>query len=396
MTTGGFSSNRLARVRELLERHVDSGFVPGAVAVLARHGELHIEATGNLAFEGAGSKTLMATDTICRLGSMSKPIVAACAMTLVEDCTLRLDDPVDDLLPELADMTVLVDPNGPLDDTVAAKCPITLRDLLANTLGTGMVPAEPGTVPIADALDALDEPTPDEWMRRLGTLPLVHQPGERWMYDTAAHVTGVLVARATGLSFGDALRERICDPLGMKDTAFSVSGENIDRVATAYERDDAATGEPVIEDRPDGRWSRPPAFERGGGGLVSTTEDFLAFASALLAGGSHRGERVLSRPSVTLMTSDHLTSAQKAVSGFWPGYFDSMGWGFGMSVRTRRTHLGPSVGSYGWPGFYGTAWYNDPAEDMTAIFVMQRAHAGDQRLPMWLDLWTAVYQAIDD
>jgi CubicO group peptidase (beta-lactamase class C family) len=105
---------------------------------------------------------------------------------------------------------------------------------------------------------------------------------------------------------------------------------------------------------------------------------------------------VLSRPAVTLMTSDQLTPEQKAVSGFRPGYFDAMGWGFGMSVRTRRTHLGPSVGSYGWSGFYGTAWYNDPAEDMTAIFVMQRAHAGDQTLPMWLDLWTAVYQAIDD
>ena len=198
------------------------------------------------------------------------------------------------------------------------------------------------------------------------------------------------------MSFGDALRERICDPLGMKDTAFSVDGENIGRLATAYERDDAATGEPVVEDAPDGRFSRPRVFESGGGGLVSTAEDYLAFASALLAGGTHRGERVLSRPSVTLMTSDHLTPAQKAVSGFWPGYFDAMGWGFGMSVRTRRTHLGPSVGSYGWPGFYGTAWYNDPAEDMTTIFIMQRAHAGDQTLPMWHDFWTAVYQSIGD
>jgi CubicO group peptidase (beta-lactamase class C family) len=396
VTTGGFSSKRLALVRELLERRVDSGFVPGVVAVLARHGEVHIEATGSLAFEGAGSRTAMAADTICRMGSMTKPIVAACAMTLVEDCTLRLDDPVDDLLPELADMTVLADPDGPLDDTVAATRPITLRDLLINTLGTGMVPAEPGTVPIADALDTLGAPPPDEWIRRLGALPLVHQPGERWMYDTAASVTGVLIARATGKSFGDALRERICDPLGMKDTGFSVRGESIDRFATAYERDNAPTGEPVVEAGPDGRWSRPPAFESGGGGLLSTADDYLAFASALLAGGSHRGERVLSRPSVTLMTRDHLTPAQKAVSGFWPGYFDAMGWGFGMSVRTRRTQLGPSVGSYGWSGYYGTAWYNDPAEDLATIFIMQRAHAGDQRLPMWSDLWTAVYQAIDD
>jgi len=383
-------------VRGLLERHVDSGFVPGALAVLARHGEVHVEATGTLAFEGAGSETPMAADTICGMGSMTKPIVAACAMTLVEDGTLRLDDPVDDLLPELADMTVLADPDGPLDDTVPAERPITMRDLLTYTLGTGMVPAEPGTIPIADALDTLGEPPPDEWIRRLGALPLVFQPGERWMYDTAADVTGVLIARATGMSFGDALRERICDPLGMTDTGFFVRGEGVDRLATAYERDNARTGEPVVEEGPDGQWIGPPVFESGGGGLVSTADDFLAFASALLAGGAHHGERVLSRPAVTLMTSDQLTPAQKAVSGFWPGYFDSMGWGFGMSVRTRRTHLGPSVGSYGWSGYYGTAWYNDPAEDLTTIFIMQRAHAGDQRLPMWHDFWTGVYQAIDD
>ena len=96
------------------------------------------------------------------------------------------------------------------------------------------------------------------------------------------------------------------------------------------------------------------------------------------------------------MTTDHLTPAQKSVSGFRPGYFDTIGWGFGMSVRTRRTQLGPSIGTYGWPGYYGTAWYNDPAEELTTILMIQRAHAGDQRLPMWTDFWTAVYQAIDD
>jgi CubicO group peptidase (beta-lactamase class C family) len=391
----GFSLKRLARVRELLERHVDSGFVPGMVAVLARHGEVHIEATGTLAFAGSGAGIPMAGDTIVRMASMTKPIVAACAMTLVEDCTLRLDDPVDDLLPELADMTVLADPKGPLDDIVPAKRPITLRDLLTFTLGTGMVPAEQGTVPIADALGTLGEPPPDEWIRRLGTLPLVYQPGENWMYDTGADVTGVLIARATGMSFGDALRERIFEPLGMTDTAFSVGAERIGRFATAYDRDDVA-GKPVVEDPPNGRFSRPPTFESGGGGLVSTADDYLAFATALLMGGKHHGDRVLSRPSVTLMTSDHLSPAQFADSGFEPGYFDTLGWGFGMSVRTRRTHLGPSEGSYGWPGFYGTAWYNDPAEGMTTIFIMQRAHMGDQKLPMWSDLWTAVYQAIDD
>jgi CubicO group peptidase (beta-lactamase class C family) len=394
MTTGGFSSKRLARVRDVLARHVDAGFAPGAVAVVRRHGEVHIEATGNLAFDGAGSSTPMAVDTICRLASMTKPIVAACAMTLVEDCTLRLDDPVDAHLPELADMTVLVDPNGPLEDTVPAKRPITLRDLLTFRLGTGMVVGvEPGTVPIADALAALEPPPPsDEWIRRLGALPLIYQPGERWMYDLAADVTAVLISRATGMPFGDALRERICEPLGMKDTAFSVGGESISRLATAY-KFDAATGELVVEDGPNGRWSRPPAFESGGGGLVSTAADYLTFATALLADGDRHGAPVLSRSSVTLMTTDHLTPAQHGFSGF-PPYFQNFGWGFGMSVRTRRTHLGPSVGSYGWNG-YGTIWYTDPTEDMTTILMIQRADAPPW-LPIFVDFWTAVYQAIDD
>ena len=408
MATGGFSPKRLTRVREVLERYVDSGFVPGVIAAVARHGEVHIEATGTLAFEGAGSGTPMAADTICRIASTTKPIVAACAMTLVEDCTLRLDDPVDEFLPELADMRVLADPDGQLEETVPANRPVTLRDLLTFTLGTGIFPAEPGTVPIADALNALgsDEAgqapasscetamPPDEWIRRLGALPLAYQPGERWMYNTAANVTGVLIARATGMSFGDALRERICEPLGMKDTGFSGAGESISRLATLY-LSDQGNGEVVVEDGPDGYWSRPPAFEDGGGGLASTISDYLAFASALLARGIHNGERVLSPASVALMTSDHLTPALKAVSGFTPGYFDDFGWGFGMAVRTRRTHLGPSVGSYGWNGGYGIIWYNDPAEDMTAI-LMHQGGAGRPTSPIFLDFFTAAYQAIDD
>jgi CubicO group peptidase (beta-lactamase class C family) len=395
MATGGFSSKGLARVRELVAHQVESGFVPGAVGVLARRGEVHVVASGTLAFEGTGAGTPMAADTICRTASMTKPLVAACAMTLVDDRTLSLDDPVDDLLPELADMSVLADFHGPLDDTVPARRRITLRDLLAYTCGIGVIPTKPGKVPLIDALNALDYSTPDEWMRGLGALPLAHQPGERWLYDTASNVTGVLIARATGMSFGDAFRERLCEPLGMKDTAFSVSGADLARLATAYQRDSPA-GARVVDDGPDGRWSRPPVFESGGGGLVSTAQDYFAFAAALLAGGTHRGRRVFSRSAVALMTTDQLTPAQRENSGFWPGFFNELGWGFGMSVLTRPSHHGPSAGSYGWSGFYGTAWYNDPAQDLTALFFMQRGHAGDQRLPVWQDLWPAVYQAIED
>ncbi|MBU2665408.1 beta-lactamase family protein [Actinoplanes bogorensis] len=391
MTIGGLSEKRLARLRPLLERHVETGFVPGLAVAVRRHGETHVEAAGTLAFEGAGAGVPMARDTIVRIASMTKPIVAACAMTLVEDCTLRLDDPVDDLLPELAGMRVLADPLGPLEKTVPAVRPITLRDLLTFTPGTGMAIAEPGTVPIADALGEVGAPDLDGFLRQLGTLPLVEQPGTRWMYDTSADLTGALIARATGTSLGEALRERVFEPLGMKDSGFSVDPAGLGRFATGY----SPSEDRVVADAPDGRFSRPAAFESGGGGLVSTADDYLAFASALLAGGG----AMLSRPSVTLMTTDHLTPEQKAVttlSGFRPDYFRHQGWGFGTAVITRRTGLGPSAGSYGWSGFWGTAWYNDPAEDLSAVVILQRAHMGDQSLPMWNDLWTTIYQAIDD
>lgn len=376
----GFSAKRLVRTRALLERHVGAGLVPGMVAVLARHGEVHVETVGATSFGGPP----IGTDTIFRLGSTSKPIVAACVMSLVEDCTVRLDDPVDELLPELAGMRVLRDPDGPLDETVPAARPITVRDLLTYTMGTGMVLSDS---PIASALDDVTRRSPDAFLAGLGALPLVHQPGERWLYDTAADVTGVLIARATGMSFGEVLRERITGPLRMTDTGFSVDPGKINRLAAAYAEEGS-----TVDDGPTGPVDRPPVFERGGGGIVTTPNDFLAFTSMLLRGGAG----VLSRPSVTLLTSDHLTVEQRAVSGFRPGYFADMGWGFGLAVRTRRTHLGPSVGSYGWPGFYGTGWWNDPSEDLTAFFFMQRAHLGDQQLPMWLDLWTSVYQALDD
>lgn len=405
MTTRGFSARRLARIGDVLRRYVDDGHIPGAVAVVARHGEVHTESVGNLAFEGAGSRTSMAPDTIFRITSMTKPITAACTMTLVEECSLRLDDPVDELLPELAEMRVLADADGPLDDTVAAERSITLRDLLTFRLGTGAVLAPPGASPIGDAMAALElgqgapdpdvPPPPDEWIRRLGNLPLMYQPGERWMYNTGSDVLGVLIARCCGKSLAEVLHERIFEPLGMRDTGFFVSSEDVARLATEYVRD-RETGDLVVHDTPDGRWSSPPAFEAGGGGLVSSAEDYLAFAAALLAGGAYNGERVLAPPSVTLMATDHLTAGQKAVSGLGRGFFDDVGWGFGVSVTTRRTQLGPSVGSYSWTGGFGTLWSNDPAEDLVTIIMTQRMLESAAGAPIFFDFLTAAYQAIDD
>jgi CubicO group peptidase (beta-lactamase class C family) len=401
--SAGLSPARLERLRTVLAGYVERGEVPGLVALVARRGEAHVVALGALS---AGGSDPVQRDTIFRIASMTKPVTAVATMILVEECAIRLHDPVDRLLPELADRRVLNRLDGPLDDTTAAHRAITVRDLLTFGMGIGIVFGPPGTVPLADAMaelglgqgipNPLTPPPPDEWIRRLGTLPLAHQPGERWMYNTGSDTLGVLIARASGMPFGKFLADRVFGPLGMADTGFSVPAGKLGRVATSY-LTNPATGRPEVFDPPaDGQWSRPPSFPSGAAGLVSTADDYLAFAEMLRAGGVHRGQRLLSRPSVQAMTSDQLTAGQKAVSELTPGFFDDQGWGFGVSVVTRRTGIAKSVGSYGWNGGLGTAWCNDPAEDLVTILMTQQAWPSASPPPICEDFWTLAYQAIDD
>jgi CubicO group peptidase (beta-lactamase class C family) len=324
-------------------------------------------------------------------------------MILIEECRLRLDDPVDDFLPELADRQVLVDRFGPLDHTVPAHRPITVRDLLTFRSGYGL----PFPMPDSPMVNALfgpelvqgpprpaEVPAPDDWMRFLGTLPLIHQPGEEWLYNTASDILGVLVARASGQSFGAFLHERIFEPLGMHDTGFFVPADQRDRFTHCYSTD-PESGTTVVFDAPAGGWSRPPAFPSGSGGLVSTVDDYLAFAEMLLAGGRSGRERILSRPSVEVMTTDQLTPAQKAIPGLLPDFWDANGWGFGVSMVTRRVDQ-RSVGTYSWDGGLGSIWYNDPHEELTAILLTNRAWESPDPPPVARDFRTATYQAIDD
>jgi CubicO group peptidase (beta-lactamase class C family) len=381
---------RLARVRDVLARHVEAGAAPGAVGLIARGGETHVVTAGDCG-----------RDTIFRVASMTKPVTAAAAMILVEECALRLDDPVDAVAPELAGRRVLTRPDAPLSDTVPARRPVTVRDLLTFTFGLGLVFG--GPTPIADELEALAQglprpaipPAPDEWMRRIGALPLIYQPGERWLYNTGSDVLGVLIARASGRPFPDFLAERMFGPLGMTDTGFCVPAADLGRLPAEL-MTDPDTGRTVIFDEPNGQWSSPPAFPSGAGGLVATLDDFAAFAAMLLGGGAFRGARVLSRPAVSLMTSDQLTPEVKVVSGLLPGDFDHTGWGFGVSVVTRRTGLAKSVGSYGWDGGLGTSWFNDPAEDLTVILMTQQMFSSPRPGAIFTDFWTSAYQAIDD
>ena len=399
MSASGLSTARLRRLRGVLSRQVESGAMPGLVALVARRGEVHVEAIGTT--ETGGSEP-MRRDTIFRIASVTKQIAAATAMTLVEECRLRLDDPVDDLLPELADRQVLARLDAPLDDTVPAHRPITLRDLLTFVMGLGAFMAPPGQYPIQRAMkEAGLEPgprsasaEPDEWMKRLGRLPLAYQPGDKWLYHTGSDVLGVLMARATGQPLAEVLAERVLRPLGMADTGFHVPETSLPRLAAAY-RPDPETGALVLSDDPrQSRWGRPPAFPSAGAGLVSTADDLLAFCTMMLSKGRHGAGRLLSRPSVELMTTDLLTEQQKAENAIF--FRGNSGWGLGFHVFTRRTTLASAPGRFGWNGGTGTSVYTDPAEELIGILLTQREMTSPLPPTAFRVFWTCAYQAIDD
>jgi CubicO group peptidase (beta-lactamase class C family) len=395
MSGAGLSADRLSRLHDILARRVELGDASGVVSVVSRRGEAHVDVIGATAVDG---DVPMRSDTIFRISSMTKPITAVATMILLEECVVRLDEPVDRLLPELAERQVVRRIDGPVDDTVPANRPITVRDLLTFRMGFG---GYFGPSPVNDAAAPLQlsvgppqpslPPEPDEWMRRFSTLPLMAQPGERWLYHTGADVLGVLIARASGQPFEAFLRERVFEPLSMKDTAFSVPAAGVDRLTTLYATD-PETGALTLYDPPTGQWSAPPAFPSGGAGLVSTADDYLAFAEMLLRGGAP----ILSRSSVETMTSDHLTPEQKAVSGFFPDDFDSRGWGFGVTVVTRRDHPAAPVGQYGWDGGLGTIWRNDPSEQMITILLTNAAWTSPRPPDVALDFLTGAYASIRD
>jgi CubicO group peptidase (beta-lactamase class C family) len=407
MGNDGFSETGLRRLREVLTRHVDSGKIPGLVALVSRGGRTHVEALGTMQHDGGAP---MQRDTIFRMASTSKPVSIAASMILVDECKLRLDDLVEQWLPELANRQVLRQIDSPLDDTVPARRPITVRDLLTSTFGLGMDMTSLGT-PIMGAIFAQgltpDLPTPmpepDEWMRRLAELPLMYQPGERWQYHISNDLLGVLVARVTGQSFETFLRERVFEPLGMNDTGFDVPADKLDRLPPLY-APDAQTGEFHVWDPAEGgRHSKPPAFQGGGGGLVSTADDYNAYFQMLLNHGMHGDERILSRPAVELMTTNRLNAEQLALRTAMAtdnvhishGQGQHGGWGMGMAVRTYRADYAP-IGQFGWDGGAGTSTYADPTNQLTGILLTQVGMTVPAPAHLIHDFWTTLYQSLDD
>jgi CubicO group peptidase (beta-lactamase class C family) len=360
-------------VRAAAERHVGDDRVPGLVALVAHGDDVHVEAHGSLAVGGGPPVT---RDSIFRIASLTKPITAAVTLAIAAEGLLDLDAPVDALAPELAARRVLTRIDAPLDETVPARRPITARDLLTFTFGFGFAlelftgPAKPPVVAEESRLrlctlgrpDPAVAPAADSWIAGLGTLPLLAQPGERWLYGTGASVLGVLVERAAGEPFADVLRTRILEPLGMRDTAFWTG--HGDRLATAYR----ATAEGLVAwDAPGGAWSRPPAFCDGAGGLVSTVDDLHAFARMLLDGGAG----VLAPADARALVSDQLTAAQKAGGGIGPAFFDGRSWGLCVAVNDD--------GSFGWDGGFGASWSSDPGANATVIVLTQRMYESFER-----------------
>lgn len=371
------SADGLRRLHEAMAARVARGELPGLVVMLARGDEVHVDTIGCDTFDSA---VAMRQDTLFRIASLTKPVLAAATMMLVEDGALDLTEPVDRLLPELADRRVLAHIDGPLEETVPAERPITVEDLLTFRMGFGLLtePTFNPPFPIVTAADDLNlvlgapDPRtphpPDEWIRLFGTLPLMYQPGERWQYNVGALVLGVLVARAADAPLGDVLSTRLFKPLGMVDTGFWTTLANAERIP-GYYMTDFRTGQlkPQPVSAP-AEWTTPPVFPSGAGGLLSTAEDFLAFARLLLDHGTYRGRRLLSTKAVALLTSNHLTPRQIETAGV---LLEPKGWGYGMAVAAGPDDMSAVPGRYGWDGGYGTVWFNDPHRDLIAIAMTQ-------------------------
>jgi CubicO group peptidase (beta-lactamase class C family) len=340
----------MSELTELLEQHIARGTAPGIiVADGSAGGHLDITTAGDLS-----------DDAIVRIQSMTKAVTAVATLRLVQNGHLELDEPVERWLPELGNRRVLRTPTSPLTETVPAAGPITVRHLLTNTSGYGMVavPSPLKDAMIANRTDASQDAVElgaQDWLNALADLPLAFQPGTGWRYHQSFGILGILLSRVTGGPLGDHLAADIFAPLGMVDTSHVVPPEKADRLPAAYRRDDqGALVE--IEPRAGGFYLAPAPFDVSHAELVSTARDYAAFARMLAAGGVLDGEQFVDPALLGLMRSDQIDDALKTPDSFFPGFWDGLGWGFGVSVVTA----GEYVGRFGWSGGLGTDFFIDP------------------------------------
>jgi CubicO group peptidase (beta-lactamase class C family) len=376
----------MSNLHDILQTYVGNGSVPGAVGLMARGDRVEVAAAGSA---DVGGTSPMARDSIFRVASITKPITAAAVMMLVEDGRIALEDPVRQWLPELASPAVVRTPASPVDDVVPAVRPITVADLLTFRAGYGF-PSDFSLPAVGLLFSELKQgppqpqlvAAPDEWMAALSRIPLLHQPGEAWLYNTCSDIAGVLIARVSGRPLPEFLAERLFGPLGMVDTGFDVPAGKLARF-TSYYRTDPAGGLELV-DAPGGQWSSLPAFPSAAGGLVSTVDDWHSFARMLLAGGRAGGRQLLSPASVRQMTSDQLTQPQRDASRL---FLEGQGWGFGGSVDVEAIDPWNVPGRYGWVGGTGTAAHITPSTGTVSILLSQLEMAGPTAPALMRDFW---------
>jgi CubicO group peptidase (beta-lactamase class C family) len=385
-----FSASGLEEVTSTLQAAVDRGDLGGIVTLIFHDGEVaQVDAVG---IQDPDARTPMARDSIFRIASMTKPITAVATLILVDEGKIALDDPVDRWLPELAHPKVLSDPSAPLHSGTPSPRPIRVIDLLTHRSGIVTPRDAPG--PLRDALteaDANNSAGYDRWIGWIGELPLAHVPGSTYTYGNSFDVLGILVERVSGMKYPDFLRERIFEPLGMKDTAFRVPPEKRARFARLQSLGRVPASWIPSEET-------VPGFPAGAGGLYSTVDDYLAFARMLFNRGELGGVRILAPETVDAMTTDHLTAEQRKGEPFagHQGFWNGQGFGLGVAVKLSPTvhasELGmASVGSFGWPGVFGTWWQADRAKDLILVFMVP---GGDADATRWA-FQKAVHDAIE-
>ena len=392
--------SRAEQLQTALQQNVEHGDLAGAGVLVFRKGEAEFAAAG---WRDIENHLPVERDTLFRIASMTKPITSVAALMLMDEGRLRLEDPIASVAPEFAEMRVLRSANGPLAETDPASRAITFDDLLTHRAGFTYADFQFG--PIAQAyrdalgLDIDSELSPDEWVKRLSALPLVAQPGTAMTYGVATDLLGFLIARIEGAPLAEVLKRRIFDPLGMKDTCFTVPAEKRERRAASYGFDDQgrmvkmmARAGAFVEERPE---TMP--YESGGAGLWSTVGDYLKFACLFLGTGEAEGVRLLRPETLKLMMTNRLTDAQRANTVLLGQKIFAVGRGFGLGVSVVLEPDGGdmsrrgSAGTVSWPGAFGGWWLADPVEKLVFIFLAQNmVNVPQMARGIGLGVWGAI------
>lgn len=383
----GLSQDRLDRITQAMQEDVDLGQLAGAIGVVSRKGKVAYWQTVGMADREAGRA--MADDAIFRIYSMTKPIVGVALMTLYEEGRFALRDQVKRFLPELGGLKVMEGGKA-----VKARREMTVQDLMRHTAGFSYGGGEHPVDKRYRELNMLgDNRSVDDFVRKLAQAPLKFHPGSAWFYSVSVDVQGRLIEVLSGQDLATFLQERIFVPLDMPDTSFRVPAEKRDRFVQMYSRTEDRKGiEPSPADRSEDYYDYESRWYSGGGGLVSTTRDYLRFCHMLLNGGTLDGNRILSRKTLDLMASDHVEGVERASGVLSRGY--GFGLDFAVHVDRAKSGINGSVGEYNWGGLAGTIFWIDPAEEMIGLYMIQSLppRFGDSRS----QFKRLAYQAIVD